>query len=113
LTRQDGKPYHLHHFEAVKIISESLGKLTYIHGHVHANRTYRYSIEGLPGVSIVTPKAEDCSEGMGFNHDYLETDTFSGRMSVKELATGNIKDFAPLPEEYLNSDHWNKFVKPE
>lgn len=112
LYKEHEKEYYVHHFEVVKRISRLLGEVTYIHGHVHPDNTYRYSSKELPHVTIITPKAEDCSKGMGFNHEYLEIDTISTNIIVKEIDTGKLSEFKILPPECLKRDHWNKYFKP-
>lgn len=107
------KKYYIHHFNAVKRISEELGELTYFHGHVHADKTYKYNRPELSKVTIITPKAEDCDEGMGFNHEYLEIDTNSGEIIIKKIDKEAESIFATPPSEYLEGDHWNSYIKPK
>jgi len=112
LFKQHEKQYYVNHYEAVKSVSERLGKLTYFHGHVHADNTYRYILNDLPNVEIITPKAEDCDSGMGFNHDYIELNTLTGNISVKKLEDDSVVNYKTPTKEYTLSDHWNSYIKP-
>lgn len=106
------KTYYVHHYHALKYISNSLGNITYIHGHVHADATYLYARDYLPNVRIITPKAEDSLKGCGSNHHILNIDTTNGSITIIDSVTGNSLNFEKPSKEYLeDSDHWNKFEK--
>jgi hypothetical protein len=108
------KEYYVMHHEAIRIIREKYGKpFTYFHGHIHSDNTYRYFINSLPNVEIITPKAPDSPYGINWDHDYVEIDTISGDMEVKSIIDNTNAFFQALPDGYREMhDHWNNFVLP-
>ena len=67
----------------------------------------------MDNVEIVTPKAEDCDLGMGYNHEYLEIKTITGEIVVKKIENGEIVGFNYPSTEYMSNDHWNNYLKPK
>jgi hypothetical protein len=105
------KEYYVNNYKFLKEISNKYTKnITFIHGHMHPSNSYKYSIEGLPNVNILTPKAEENFNGFGINNHLIKINTISGEIKLIDSTTDKEMEFQKLPKEYLqNEDHWNEF----
>ncbi len=105
------KDYYTELYENLKKISKHTKKIIFIHGHMHADNTYTYTLEDLPSVTICIPKATDSKEGMGSYHHLILFDTNNFTFTVKDLNRNTMQP-NDLPREYYQLDeHWNQFKK--
>lgn len=106
------KEYYIMHDEALEYISSRIQiKFYYFHGHIHSDKTYKYSVPNIPNLTIITPKAPDTEQGINWNHDYIEVDTDTAEMNVYSIDSGDEVGVLDLPVGYREKeDHWNDFV---
>lgn len=105
------KQYYMYYYKAIEDISiKYKKKLYYIHGHIHPNKSYKYTREGLDNVIFLVPKAEESFEGINVNHHVIQINTKDGSFRLLDSVSGKYTKFVALPEEfYTNEDHWNHF----
>ena len=111
--REHRKSYYVEYFTALKSLAAKYWQpFTYIHGHVHADHSYRYVLPQIPNLTIYTPKAEDSDMGMGSNHHVVSLNTETGVLQFWDSVESRITEVVELSEsEYLKSDHWNRYEK--
>jgi len=113
IYKEHKRSYYVEYFTALKALAAKYWHpFTYIHGHVHADNSYVYSLPEIPNLTIHTPKAEDSDIGMGSNHHVVQLDTSTGSLQFWDSVESRITKEVELSEsEYLKSDHWNRYDK--
>jgi hypothetical protein len=106
------KEYYIMHHAALEFLLKDRTVPTYyFHGHIHADKTYLYTIPSLQNVTLISPKAPDTEFGINWDHDYIEIDTITAQMKVFNLESKKQVGFSQLPDEYrTKEDHWNDFI---
>jgi Icc-related predicted phosphoesterase len=104
------KKYYTEYSKALKKISDHYRKgFLYLHGHVHPKYSYVYSLDYLPKVKIIAPKANESKRGIGIDHHIVNINTEDGEIKIISLKKFNAIKLKKLPNKYYKKDHWNDF----